>query len=77
MQKLNFASNNGFAFVCEADCLYTVTDISAAMMDGENRPSTKLPQKQTDNTQTQLLEVKIEVYGDTKRINSYQFYSCL
>lgn len=48
-------------------------------MDGENKPSTKLPQTQTDNTQTQLLEVKPEVYRDTdgKRTNSYRFYSCL
>lgn len=57
-----------------------MTDSSAeTVMDGENKRGTKLPQKQTYNTQTQLLEVKPEVYRDTdgKRTNSYQFYSCL
>lgn len=48
-------------------------------MYDENEPNTKLPQKQMENTQTQLLEVKPGVYRDRdgKRTNSYQFYSCL
>lgn len=56
-----------------------MTETQQTVMDGESKLSTKLPHRQTDNTQTQLLEVKPEVYGDTdgKTTNSYQFYSCL
>lgn len=65
-----------FAFVCEVDCFYTVTDSSADSDGWWEQAVQKLPQKQT---QTQLLEVKSEVYRDTDRekTNSYQFYSCL
>lgn len=36
-------------------------------MDGENKPNTKLAQKQTYYTQTQLLRVKPEVYTQRER----------
>lgn len=71
--------NNGFAFVLEVGCFYTVIDSSAESDGWWEQAVNKATHKQTDNTQTQLLEVKPEVWmrTDWMKTDSYQFYSCL
>lgn len=65
-QKLSFVSNNGFCLCLWSYCFHAVTD-SSAQKWWMVRTVHKTTKELTDNTQTQLLEVKPEVYRDRDR----------